>query len=140
MERPRPSPTRTALPGRCPQPDDGVLPMNTHPLLEELDAEDDIGVFRLLGGVLSTEAAQAVCRELSRLATETGRTRLPRDFGGVEYLGAPGLAEFLALHAQLRAAGGGLRLCDAEGCVDLDRLSDFPIGKGQLARTAEVRQ
>jgi anti-anti-sigma regulatory factor len=107
--------------------------MNTHPLLEEIDAEDDIGVFRLLKGVLSTEAAQAVCMELSRLASATGRTRLHLDFGGVEYLGAPGLVQFLALHAQLRAAGGGLRLCNAEGCLDLDRLSDFPIGKGQIA-------
>src|SRR5437868_2101178 len=66
-------PTHENRPARPSPPDDGVLPMNPHPLLQELGAEKDVGVFRLLRGVLSTEAAQAVCQELSRLASQTGR-------------------------------------------------------------------
>jgi hypothetical protein len=32
------------------------------------------------------------------------------------------ICEQLALHTQLLAVGGGLRLCGSDGCIDIDRL------------------
>jgi anti-anti-sigma regulatory factor len=95
-------------------------------LLEEIDAEGEVSVLRLNRGVLSTQAAEAVCGALSRLAEESGRTKLHLDFGRVEYLAPAGLSKLLDLHAQLRGAGGGLRLCNAEGCFELTRLCGVP--------------
>src|SRR5262245_39837409 len=110
--------------------------MPTHPLLEEVHAEAEVSVWRLTRPCLSTQAAQVVCEELSRLAGESGRWELSLDCGGVEYLAFDGLGRLLELDARLRAAGGGLRLCDAAGCLELDRLGglrDGPQGPGQPA-------
>jgi anti-anti-sigma regulatory factor len=97
--------------------------MTRHPLLEEIDAEGDVIVLRLHPVILCTRAAHAVCTELSRLVSKGGHNKLHLDFGGVEYLAAAGLGQLLALHAALQMVGGGLRLCSAEGSLDLDRLS-----------------
>src|SRR5262245_54790020 len=97
--------------------------MHKHRLLEEIDAEGDVSVLRLHQVILCPRVAHAVCAELTRLAIEAGRSKLHLDFGGVEYLAAAALGKLLALHAALQMIGGGLRLCSAEGGLDLDRLS-----------------
>jgi hypothetical protein len=117
--------------------------MPTRNLLEEIDAEGDVSVLRITTPVLSTRAAEAVCGRLSRLASETGRRKLHIDFGRVEYLTGSGLSKPLGLHAHLRAAGGGLRLCNAEGCLAPTRLSGVPdayaAGMNQLAPASADR-
>src|SRR5262249_36944465 len=87
--------------------------MTTEPLLEWVGAG---GPLRLNPRVLDTRAAQALCDELARLAGASGQFALRVDFGRVEFVTAGGLSKLLDLHGQLRAAGGGLRLDNAEGC------------------------
>jgi anti-anti-sigma regulatory factor len=95
--------------------------VNAHLPPEETDA-----VVRLSGPVLSTRAAQSLCNELARLARESGRPLLRLDLAGVEYLTAAGLSKLLDLRARLRAAGGGLLLANAGGCLGLSRLCGVP--------------
>jgi anti-anti-sigma regulatory factor len=94
-------------------------------LLEIIESEGDVSVLRVNRSLLSTPAVRAVCDRLDLLA-DTGSRKLHLDFGRVEYVTPAGLGLLLDLHARLRAAGGGLRLCDAGACFDLMRLSGLP--------------
>jgi anti-anti-sigma regulatory factor len=93
--------------------------MRTETPLGEIGDED---VLRLNRRVLDTRTAQALCDELA----QSGRLTLCVDFLRVEFVTPGGLAKLLDLHAQLRAAGGCLRLCNAEGCLELTRLCGVP--------------
>ena len=97
--------------------------MKTHDLVKEIRAIGDVSVLRLGRLILSTPVAEAVCAELYRLVSESGRRKLRLDFSGVEYLSGTALSMLLDLHAHLRAGGGGLFFDNAEAGLALTRLS-----------------
>ena len=83
------------------------------PLLVEVTQE--AAVVRLGHRVLGGPAVESVRRHFAWLVRDSDRRELWLDLGGVEVPTAAGLGRLVALHKDLRAAGGGLVLGNVGG-------------------------
>jgi anti-anti-sigma factor len=94
------------------------MPSNQPELLLQVLEEDGRTTIRFPAGTVLSEAnAEALARALRGPAARE-RPHLVIDLGGVAMLTSAILAKFLALHTQLRGAGGRLSLCNPSADVN----------------------
>jgi anti-sigma B factor antagonist len=76
--------------------------------LRVLHADDGVVVSLIGCATLNEQTTPAVKDQLLQLAAKLGPVQLLLDLGAIRFLGSTGLGALLALHKQLKAAGGHL--------------------------------
>src|SRR4051794_37946262 len=87
------------------------------PDLLQVEVAGDVTVVKLTTPPFDDSNAEPLGQQLADLVDRLGRHRLHLDLDDVQLLSSVGLGKLLTLHKKVRAAGGELRLYNAQPLV-----------------------